>query len=176
MLCTTRSNTCCPDSIEMATEIERKFLVSGDGWQSDVKQAVQIGQGYLVAEPERTVRVRVREDGPATLNVKGPTRGSARAEYEYEIPRDDALEIMEICRRPLIEKTRHVVEHKDGLWEIDVFEGANEGLRLAEIELDDESEEIELPDWVGREVTDDSRFFNAALVDHPYAEWSERET
>ena len=159
----------------MATEIERKFLVSGDNWKSGVKREMSIEQGYLVAERERTVRVRVCGGGPATLNVKGPTRGAIRAEYEYEIPRDDALEILEICRRPIIEKTRYVVEHDLELWEVDVFEGANEGLRLAEFELDAESQKIDLPEWVGSEVTDDPRFLNAVLVEHPYTEWSEQE-
>ncbi len=158
----------------MATEIERKFLVSGDDWKSDVRREVSIAQGYLVAEPERTVRVRLRGDGSATLNVKGPTDGSSREEHEYVIPREDALEIMQICRRPIIEKTRHIVEHRGHCWEIDVFEGSNEGLRLAEIELEAESEEFEIPAWVGREVTGDSRFFNAALVDHPYTQWPEQ--
>lgn len=172
---TTRSSTSCQDSTEMATEIERKFLVSGDGWKSDVKREMPIDQGYLVAERERTVRVRVRGGGSATLNVKGPTHGAARAEYEYEIPRDDALEILGICRRPIIEKTRHLVEHGGELWEIDVFEGANHGLRLAEIELDAESQQIDLPEWAGSEVTDDPRFFNAALVEHPYTDWPEQD-
>lgn len=159
----------------MPTEIERKFLVSGDGWQSDVKGEVSMAQGYLVTEPARTVRVRIPATGPATLNIKGPTHGMTRAEYEYEIPRGDGNGILEMCRRPIIEKTRHVVECNGDLWEIDVFKGANEGLRLAEIELDSESRDFDQPDWLGREVTDDSRFFNAALVDQPYNKWSEQE-
>ena len=159
----------------MGTEIERKFLVADDSWKSGARRETPIRQGYLVAERQRTVRVRIRGGGPATLNVKGPTHGAARAEYEYEIPRDEALQILEICRQPIIEKTRYVVEHDGELWEIDVFEGANDGLRLAEIELDAESQQIDLPDWVGNEVTNDARYFNAALVEHPYTEWSEQE-
>lgn len=158
----------------MPTEIERKFLVSGNVWRSDVKQEVSIAQGYLVTEPERAVRVRIPGTGPATLNIKGPTHGATRAEFEYEIPRSEGNGILEMCRRPIIEKTRHVVECNGELWEVDVFEGANEGLCLAEIELDSESQEFDQPDWLGREVTGDSRFFNASLFDHPYAKWQEQ--
>lgn len=159
----------------MPTEIERKFLIAGDGWQSDVERQVSMVQGYLVAESERTVRVRIPDEGPATLNIKGPTDGATRVEYEYEIPRVEAEGILEICLRPKVEKTRHTVQRNGDLWEIDVFDGANEGLRLAEIELDSESQEFDRPEWIGREVTDEPAFFNAALVEHPYSEWPHQE-
>lgn len=150
-------------------EIERKFLVQGDQWRTDQPRTLR--QGYLCLDPERTVRVRL-DDGAGTLTIKGKSCGAARAEFEYPIPADDAQHLLDtLCLRPLIEKHRHVVQHADKRWEIDEFFGDNEGLVVAEIELSDEQEAFDKPDWAGEEVTSDARYFNANLIRHPYREW-----
>lgn len=154
----------------MAREIERKFLVTGDAWRSTARRSA-FRQGYLSTLKERTVRVRVAGD-QGFLTIKGITTGAARTEFEYRIPVDDAEAMLdELCERPLIEKTRHVVEHAGLTWEIDEFGGVNEGLIVAEVELRSEDQEVTLPEWVGAEVTDDSRYYNANLIAHPYSEW-----
>lgn len=154
----------------MGTEIERKFLVRDDGWRAGAAGEVY-RQGYLASDPERTVRVRVvGEHG--YLTVKGKTEGLARAEYEYPIPASDANELLDrLCLKPLIEKTRYRVAHGGHVWEVDEFEGENRGLVVAEVELEDAGETIELPGWVGSEVSDDPRYYNANLVRHPFGRW-----
>lgn len=155
----------------MAEEIERKFLVDGEGWRSG--QGTLYRQGYLSTEKERTVRVRITGDS-AALTVKGITRGATRAEFEYPIPVADAAQMLDtLCRRPLIEKRRHVLEHGGLTWEVDEFLGDNAGLVVAEVELTREDQAIERPPWLGEEVTGDPRYYNANLVDHPYSEWGE---
>jgi len=155
----------------VAREIERKFRVVGEGWRTDC--GVRIRQGYLSTVPERSVRVRVA-GGRATLTVKGPSEGIARAEYEYQIPVAEAEQMLDrLCVRPLIEKIRHRVDHGGRCWEVDEFVGENEGLVIAEIELDDESQAIDRPAWLGEEVSHDPRFFNASLVRSPYATWGD---
>lgn len=155
----------------MRTEIERKFLVSGEGWKSGAA-AKPMRQGYLHADKQLSVRVRRTGDN-AFLTIKGTQKGATRAEYEYGIPADDADDILDgICPRPLIEKVRYTLERGDLTWEIDVFEGENAGLVVAEVELTSEDQAVELPDWVGREVTDDPRYLNANLVKKPYSQWS----
>jgi CYTH domain-containing protein len=157
----------------MPQEIERKFLVTSDAWQRPGAPGERYRQGYLSVDPGRTVRVRVAGDN-AFLTVKGPSAGAARAEYEYPIPVAHAEEMLDrLCLRPLIEKTRHRVEHGGLTWEIDVFAGDNAGLVVAEVELDDEHQAIDLPPWAGREVTGDGRYANASLVTRPYATWRE---
>ncbi len=154
----------------MATEIERKFLVIGDDWRSKATGTV-LRQGYLSTVKERTVRVRTVGDR-AYLTVKGLTVGAVRAEYEYEIPLADAREMLsDLCERPLVEKTRFVIEAEGLTWEIDSFSGANEGLVVAEVELEDEAQQILLPEWVGEEVTHDPRYFNSNLIAHPFSDW-----
>lgn len=154
----------------MSREIERKYLVVGESWRSP-GTAIRLRQGYLSTVKERTVRVRVAGDA-GHLTVKGITRGATRTEFEYEIPVADAdLMLDELCERPLIEKTRHLVVHGDLTWEIDEFGGVNEGLVIAEVELEDEAQPIELPAWVGDEVTADPRYFNSNLIAHPYSRW-----
>ena len=154
----------------MGKEIERKFLVTGEDWRRD--DGVLYRQGYLSTDPERTVRVRTA--GPrAYLTIKGRSAGATRAEYEYEIPVADADEMLsQLCERPLIEKRRHTIEHDGHAWEVDEFAGENAGLVLAEIELEHEEQTFARPAWVGVEVTDDPRYFNANLVRHPYRVWS----
>lgn len=149
----------------MASEIERKFLVANGSWH-DGSPGVRIAQGYLSLDPERTVRVRLAGEN-AWLTVKGLTRGITRAEFEYPIPADDARALLELCLPSVIDKTRHRIDFGGHVWEVDVFHGANDGLVLAEVELDDASVCPELPPWVGREVSSDARYFNASLAVHP---------
>jgi CYTH domain-containing protein len=155
----------------MAEEIERKFLVAGDEWRRLAVSSQMLRQGYLSTVKERTVRVRL-VDGAGFLTVKGITLGATRAEFEYPVPGDDAAAMLDdLCERPLVEKTRHLVEHEGLTWEIDEFAGVNEGLIVAEVELDADDQDVPLPTWVGAEVTDDPRYFNANLIAHPYSEW-----
>lgn len=154
----------------MAQEIERKFLVIGDAWRK-LAEATVFRQGYLSTVRERTVRVRIEGD-KGYLTVKGQTVGAKRTEFEYEIPVADAVTMLnDLCEQPLIEKTRCKIPFGDLTWEVDEFIGDNKGLIVAEVELSDESQEIRVPDWIGEEVTDDSRYFNANLVAHPYKNW-----
>ncbi len=154
----------------MGEEIERKFLVRGDAWRATAKSSA-FRQGFLSTEPERTVRVRLAGER-GWLTIKGITVGARRAEYEYEIPGDDAALMLEtLCKRPLIEKVRHTLVVAEHTWEIDVFEGDNAGLVVAEVELAAEDEKFERPAWLGEEVTDDLRYFNSSLVQHPYKDW-----
>ena len=154
----------------MGEEIERKFLVSGEAWRQTA-EGTRYRQGFLSTEPERTVRVRVA--GPrGSITVKGKNVGARRAEFEYEIPAADAERMLDtLCKRPLIEKVRYVLAVGAHTWEIDVFEGDNAGLVVAEIELRREDEAFERPEWVGDEVTDDPRYFNSNLVANPYRAW-----
>ena len=154
----------------MPQEIERKFLVRNEDWCVP-GTGIAYRQGYLCTVPERTVRVRlIRDQG--FLTVKGITVGAARAEYEYEIPAGEAAEMLdELCERPLIEKTRYRVEHHGMVWEIDKFAGDNAGLIIAEVELEEEDQAVVLPDWVGKEVAGDRRYYNANLIAEPFSEW-----
>ncbi len=149
----------------MGTEIERKFLVTDPSVVDGIAGTV-IRQGYLSRQPDRTVRVR-RAGERAFVTVKGRNSGATRSEWEWEIPVADADEMLEICEGPKIEKTRHLVEHDGRTWEVDVFAGANAGLVMAEIELEAADAAVALPGWVGREVTDDPRFYNSSLAVHP---------
>ena len=156
----------------MALEIERKFLVCHDGWRAQADAGTAYRQGYLVGSKQASVRVRI-EGEVARLNIKSATLGVRRQEYEYPIPVEEAKELLEtLCEQPQIEKVRYRVQHADHLWEIDVFEGANRGLIVAEVELRSEEESVVLPDWVGEEVSDDPRYYNVCLVKHPYSEWT----
>lgn len=157
----------------MGTEVERKFLVQGDAWRQTTGTLYR--QGYLSTEKERTVRVRVTGER-GTLTIKGLTRGITRQEFEYEIPVGEAQEMLDsLCQRPLIEKRRHEIEHGGLTWEVDEFLGDNQGLVLAEVELEDAEQAFERPDWLGEEVSDDPRYYNANLVQHPYSRWHEEE-
>ncbi len=154
----------------MGEEIERKFLVTGDQWRRGA-ESVRFRQGFLSTEPERTVRVRVAGER-ATLTIKGISVGARRTELEYEIPLADGQQMLDtLCKRPLIEKTRYRTKLGTHTWEVDVFEGDNSGLIIAEIELQSEDELFDRPDWLGEEVTHDPRYFNSNLVAHPYRSW-----
>lgn len=156
----------------MATEIERKFLVKGTPWRQGA--GARYCQGYLNREKERTVRVRTAGD-KAFITIKGVTRGASRAEFEYEIPLRDAEQLLKLSDGPVIQKNRHVIEHAGSKWEVDEFLGDNAGLVVAEIELTSEDQSFEHPPWLDREVTDDSRYFNANLASNPYSKWRDRE-
>ena len=154
----------------MGVEIEKKFLLAGEGWRGlDAGRLYR--QGYLHSEKGRTVRVRtVAERG--YLTIKGPATAGIRAEYEYEIPFAEAVEMLEtLCLRPLIEKRRYRIGFKGFVWEIDEFFADNAGLVLAEIELPAPDQHFEKPPWIGEEVTDDPRYSNAALSRQPYRSW-----
>jgi CYTH domain-containing protein len=152
----------------MPVEIERKFLVKGDDWKRD--NGMHIVQGYLNHDRERTVRVRI-SGAKAFLTIKGISTGATRAEFEYEIPVVDAEQLLQLCEGPLIEKTRHEVACAGMTWEVDEFQGANEGLVVAEIELETAGQTFVKPPWVGPEVTADARYFNSSLAVRPYASW-----
>lgn len=154
----------------MGKEIERKFLVKGDSWRA-ATHGKRYRQGYLSTVKERTVRARVAGD-QGFLTIKGITVGAARAEYEYEIPLADANEMLDkLCERPIVEKTRYRLPQDDIVWEIDEFEGDNRGLIVAEVELKDEHQSYPKPDWLGKEVTGDPRYFNSNLVKKPFTTW-----
>lgn len=148
----------------MPTEIERKFLVQGDAWRTD--HGVRIRQGYLNRDKERTVRVRIA-GSKAFLTVKGVNTGASRKEFEYGIPVVDAEQLLLICEGPIIEKIRHTVADGGMVWEIDEFHGANEGLIVAEVELEQEYQCFKRPVWLGEEVTHDPRYFNSNLCVNP---------
>ena len=154
----------------MSVEIERKFLVISDAWQNQVIKRVHLKQGYLQTASERTVRVRTR-DHEAFLTIKGKTSGISRVEYEYSIPYNEGLELLELSENIPIEKVRHIVVHDGLTWEIDVFEGLNTGLIIAEIELQTEHQEFSLPKWAGEEVSQDARYYNSALSIRPFSNW-----
>lgn len=162
----------------MPLEIERKFRVHGDSWRTQVTRSLELRQGYLSGQGGKaSVRVRL-EDAQANLNIKAAVLGSARAEYEYAIPADEARELLETLCVGRIEKIRHHVPAGDGLlWEIDEFLGDNQGLVVAEIELGSVDQAFAKPDWLGRELTEERRWYNHYLALHPYSGWpaAERE-
>ncbi len=155
----------------MAQEIERKFLVKGE-FKSKAKKQIRIIQGYLSSNPERTVRVRLKEDkGFITIKGISNASGTTRYEWEKEIPINEAKDLLEICEEGFIDKTRFLVDVGIHTFEVDEFYGENEGLIVAEIELKSEDEEFERPDWLGGEVTGDVRYFNSNLLKNPYKNW-----
>ena len=155
----------------MATEIERKFLINNDDWRASACRQTKIIQGYLSNSETGSIRVRVSGE-KAYLNIKSMTLGIHRTEFEYPIPLDDAQYMLKnLCLQPVIEKTRYFIEQGRHLWEIDVFEGENSGLIVAEIELSNTAEEFHKPAWLGIEVSDDPRYYNVCLVDTPYSQW-----
>ncbi len=157
----------------MPIEIERKFLVISDAWRPQVERSVEMRQGYL-SRTEGRASVRVRLEGDtANLNIKAAVVGTARAEYEYQIPVDEAREMLATLCVGRVEKTRHYVDAGNGRsWEIDVFSGDNAGLVVAEIELGSENEAFEKPQWLGRELSAEPRWYNHALALRPYTQWS----
>lgn len=155
----------------MAKEIERKFLVKGDAWRA-LAQGTHYRQGYLNSVKERTVRIRTIND-KAFLTIKGPTIGVTRQEYEYEIPHADCIQMLEhLAEKPIIEKNRYKIPYEGLTWEIDEFLGVNAGLIVAEVELNDENQVFNKPEWIGEEISADPRYFNSNLVKNPYTTWS----
>lgn len=153
----------------MGVEIERKFLVCSNIWRSG-PPGIVYRQGYLSRDKDRTVRVRLA-GAQAFLTIKGARTGLTRAEFEYPISPVEAEVMLQMCIPPLIEKTRYLRAHAGFLWEIDEFHGENAGLVVAEIELPAEDTVFEKPSWAGTEVSDDPRYFNSRLAEHPYSEW-----
>ena len=155
----------------MGIEIERKFLVTNDSWHEAAGPGIPIKQGYLVGGKDASVRVRLQGE-TANLNIKSATLGVRRQEFEYPIPVADAKVLLNtLCHRPIIEKMRYLVPYANKQWEIDVFEGDNAGLIVAELELQDESEQYEAPPWLGEEVSHDPRYYNTCLSQHPFKDW-----
>jgi len=156
----------------MAKEIERKFLVVSDRWRQ-LAEGKAYCQGYIATTyPGQSVRVRIAGD-KGYLTIKGPAAGLTRAEFEYEIPWQDAQQMLEtLCDRPLIEKTRYRLPLGEVVWEIDEFSGENKGLIVAEVELASEDQPFERPDWLGEEVSGQVKYYNSSLVKCPYSQWS----
>lgn len=155
----------------MGVEIERKFLLLNDDWRNEAGEPVRFRQGYLVGSEKSSVRVRIEGDR-AFLNIKSATLGIQRQEYQYPVPIEDAEKILdELCDKPLIEKKRFFIQKNNHTWEIDEFSGDNQGLVVAEIELTSEDESFDRPTWLGKEVSDDKRYYNVCLVKHPYKDW-----
>ena len=154
----------------MGIEIERKFLVKDESWRAFAR-GKKYCQGYLSSNKERTVRIRTTGNR-GYLTIKGIANGAVRVEYEYEIPVDEAWAMLDdLCEKPLIEKSRYKIEHRGLLWEVDEFYGENQGLIIAEVELDFKDQKFEKPEWIGAEVTGDSKYFNSNLIHHPYNQW-----
>jgi adenylate cyclase len=154
----------------MGKEIERKFLVKGDSWRGPGR-GILVRQGHLSTDPERVVRVRTAGKR-GYVTIKGKGQGLTRPEYEYGIPPREAAEILDtLCVGSIIEKTRYHVEYEGRTWEIDEFHGDNQGLVIAELELEREDEDFEIPEWIGEEVSDDPRYLNVNLALHPYNQW-----
>ncbi len=155
----------------MASEIERKFLVSGD-FKAAAEKSQRITQGYLCSVPERTVRVRTKGDqGTITVKGIGNESGMSRYEWEKEIPVSEVQELLELCEPGVIDKTRYLIPFGGHTFEVDEFYGDNQGLVVAEVELSDEDEQFARPDWLGEEVTGDVRYYNAMLMKQPYTTW-----
>jgi len=153
-------------------EIERKFLVKSDDFKKQAFAQNKIAQGYLSSVPERTVRVRIKgHKGFLTIKGISQSGGMSRFEWENEIPLDEAQELLKLCEKGKIEKTRYEIKAEGHVYEVDEFYGENEGLVMAEIELNSENETFEKPDWLGEEVTNDERYYNAYLSKNPYKDW-----
>ena len=157
----------------MAQEIERKFLVDGD-FKKEAYDAIRITQGYLSSMPQRVVRVRVKgEKGYLTIKGEADASGVSRFEWEKEIPLEEAKALLKLAEPGIIDKTRYLIKNTDGrhTWEVDVFHGDNDGLVMAEIELSAENETFDRPNWLGKEVTGDKRYYNSFIAHNPYKNW-----
>lgn len=157
----------------MAQEIERKFLVLNDSYKRESFSHSRIQQGYITSERGRTVRIRIRDE-KAYITIKGPSLngGLSRYEFEQEIPMDDARQLMALCEPGIIDKTRWLVKSGSHTFEVDEFFGDNAGLVMAEVELRSEDDVVQIPDFIGDEVTGDRRYYNSQLRQHPYKEWA----
>lgn len=158
----------------MGIEIERKFLVKDDSWRLEAGAGTLLKQGYLAEDAEATVRIRT-DGSQAWLTIKGRAEGLSRAEFEYEVPVEDASALLAMCGSRLVEKRRFRIAHGGHIWEVDEFHGLNAGLIVAEVELASASEPVELPPWTGAEVSGDQRFQNADLSLNPFSCWDPAE-
>ena len=154
----------------MGLEIEKKFLLKNEDWKIHCTEGIQIKQGYLNSHIERTVRVRL-SDGKGKITIKGKTENITRKEFEYQIPYKEALSLIQLCETPIIEKTRFKVKLGNLTWEIDEFGGENVGLIIAEVELKSENQILNIPSWIGQEVSKDSKYYNSSLLTYPYKNW-----
>ncbi len=156
----------------MAQEIERKFLVISDNFKKTAFKKMRIKQGFLSSVPERTVRIRIKEDN-AYITIKGLSNksGTTRYEWEKEISVEDAEDLIQVCEPGIINKNRYLIKSGEHTFEVDEFYDENEGLTIAEIELSDENEDFEKPDWLGKEVTGDIRYYNSQLSKNPFKNW-----
>lgn len=160
----------------MAAEHERKFVLTDDGWRQQALSSVSIIQGYMQQQENCSVRVRVCSDASGsshcTINIKSVTIGVSRHEFEYDIPEEDARQMLELlCAKPLLSKTRHYLDYQGQRWEIDEFSGENQGLVVAELELEEPRQQFAKPPWLGKEVSDDPRYYNTCLQMRPYNTW-----
>ena len=153
-------------------EIERKFLTTSDAFKKEAYTKNRITQGYLSSIPERTVRVRIKGN-KGFLTIKGVSNesGLSRFEWEKEIPLDEAQKLLLLCEKGIIDKTRFEIKYENHIFEVDEFYGENEGLIMAEIELDSETETFEKPIWLGKEITNDKRYYNSYLSQNPFKNW-----
>jgi len=155
----------------MGIEIERKFLVDHKQWRQISKpEGIHYRQGYLATDAKTTVRIRVK-DKHGYITIKGISKGISRSEYEYPIPAEDAIEMLDTLAESEVEKTRYRIHFEGHLWEVDEFLGDNEGLIMAEIELKDETETFVKPGWITQEVSDDDRYYNSNLSKNPFKNW-----
>src|SRR5262245_2498092 len=159
----------------MGFEIERKFLVRGNDWQKLATHRLSIRQAYLAANGKSSIRIRIKGDGTATLTVKSRPVDLRRLELEYDIPVLEAEALMQLRQGAVVEKVRHVIPCGDLAWEVDVFSGDHYGLVIAEVELQHERQPIELPPWVGAEITGQPQYYNSSLVQRPFCSWSRAE-
>jgi adenylate cyclase len=156
----------------MPYEIERKFLLKDGSFKSHSTTQVRVTQGYLCSVPERTVRVRIKGDkGVLTIKGIGNESGASRFEWEQEIALEEAQSLLELCEPGIIDKTRYLVDFSGLVFEVDEFHGTNQGLVVAEVELESEDQSFESPGWLGQEITGDVRYYNSMLIKHPFTDW-----
>ncbi|WP_434930907.1 CYTH domain-containing protein [Shewanella sp. HL-SH5] len=157
----------------MTVEIERKYLVQNDQFKSLAHRSTRIVQGYLNSEKSRTVRVRIMgEQGFLTIKGISNQAGLSRFEWEKEISVQEAQDLLKLCEQGVIDKTRYLVEYQNQVFEVDEFYGDNQGLVVAELELESEQQAVTKPDWLGEEVTGDNRYYNSSLMKQPYSQWA----
>lgn len=159
----------------MPQEIERKFLVVNDGWRSQANAGRRLRQAYLAETDRVVIRIRIDSDALGVLTIKSAGPGLSRQEFEYEVPLADAEALVALSQGSVLDKTRFDVLHAGRRWEVDVYDGANRGLVIAEVELDSESAAVELPPWAGREVTAEQRYYASRLSQRPFRSWSAAE-
>jgi adenylate cyclase len=159
----------------MSFEIERKFLVRGNDWEKLATHRISLRQAYLACNGKASIRIRIKDDSAATLTVKSRPADLRRLELEYDIPVLEAQALMKLRQGSIIEKVRHIIPCGDLAWEVDAFSGDNYGLVIAEIELRDEHQHVELPSWVGAEITGQPQYYNSSLVQRPFCSWSRQE-